>query len=383
MVFKQMVSERIASIQESTTLRISATAKKLAASGLDIIDMAVGEPDFDTPKHIVEAGCSSIRMGETHYAPTGGIPELRRAIAEKLSRENSLPATADDVIVTPGAKMAVFAAIQALLQEGDECVLIGPSWVSYEPCVAFAGGRVAWGKVDGNFMPENIAENINSKTRLIIVNSPSNPTGSVFDRKVLEEVRDLAVDHNLFVISDEIYEKIIYDREHISIGSMAGMEDRTVTINGFSKVYAMTGWRLGYLTGPKETMKWVIRLLSHSVSQATTFVQSAGVAAMQGPQGEVASMVKEFRERRDILVAGLKDLGIPCNVPGGAFYLFPDVSALGGGDAFTDKLLKEALIAATPGSAFGPGGNNYVRLSYATSQSRIKQALERIEKVLR
>jgi len=378
-----MVSERIASIQESTTLRISATAKKLAASGLDIIDMAVGEPDFDTPKHIVEAGCSSIRMGETHYAPTGGIPELRRAIAEKLSRENSLPATADDVIVTPGAKMAVFAAIQALLQEGDECVLIGPSWVSYEPCVAFAGGRVAWGKVDGNFMPENIAENINSKTRLIIVNSPSNPTGSVFDRKVLEEVRDLAVDHNLFVISDEIYEKIIYDREHISIGSMAGMEDRTVTINGFSKVYAMTGWRLGYLTGPKETMKWVIRLLSHSVSQATTFVQSAGVAAMQGPQGEVASMVKEFRERRDILVAGLKDLGIPCNVPGGAFYLFPDVSALGGGDAFTDKLLKEALIAATPGSAFGPGGNNYVRLSYATSQSRIKQALERIEKVLR
>jgi len=378
-----MVSSRIASIQESTTLRISATAKKLAASGLDIIDMAVGEPDFDTPKHIVEAGCSSIRMGETHYAPTGGIPELRRAIAEKLSRENLLPATADDVIVTPGAKMAVFAAIQALLQEGDECVLIGPSWVSYEPCVAFAGGRVAWGKVDANFMPENIAENINSKTRLIIVNSPSNPTGSVFDRKVLEEVRDLAVDHNLFVISDEIYEKIIYDREHISIGSMAGMEDKTVTINGFSKVYAMTGWRLGYLTGPQETMKWVMRLLSHSVSQATTFVQRAGVVAMQSPQDEVASMVREFRARRDMLVTGLKNLGMPCSVPGGAFYVFPDVSGLGGGDAFTEKLLKEALIAATPGSAFGPGGKDHVRLSYATSQSRIKQALERIEKIVK
>jgi len=376
-----MVSVRMASIHESTTLKISAMAKKLAASGLDIIDMGVGEPNFDTPKHIVEAGCSSIRAGETRYAPTAGIPELRRAIADKLVRENSLHATADDVVVTPGAKMAVFAAIQALLQEGDECALIGPSWVSYEPCVAFAGGSVAWGKVDGNFMPQNIAETINSKTRLIIVNSPSNPTGSVFDRQVLEEIRDLAVDHNLAVISDEIYEKIIYDHEHISIGSMPGMEDRTVTINGFSKVYAMTGWRLGYLTGPQEPMKWVTRLLSHSVSQATTFVQRAGVAAMQGPQGEVASMVAEFRARRDLLVAGLKDLGIPCCVPGGAFYVFPDVSLLGGGDAFTDKLLKDALIAATPGSAFGPGGANYIRLSYATSQRRIKEALERIEKI--
>jgi len=378
-----MVSVRMASIHESTTLKISAMAKKLAASGLDIIDMGVGEPDFDTPKHIVEAGCSSIRAGETRYAPTGGIPELRQAIAEKLCRENSLHATADDVVVTPGAKMAVFAAIQALLQEGDECLLIGPSWVSYEPCVAFAGCSVAWGKVDGNFMPQNIAETINSKTRLIIVNSPSNPTGSVFDREVLEEIRDLAVDHNLAVISDEIYEKIIYDHEHISIGSMPGMEDRTVTINGFSKAYAMTGWRLGYLTGPQEVMKWVTRLLSHSVSQATTFVQRAGVAAMQAPQDEIASMVAEFRGRRDLLVNGLADLGIPCSLPGGAFYVFPDVSCLGGGDAFTDKLLKDALIAATPGSAFGPGGANHVRLSYATSQSRIKQALERIEKISR
>jgi len=378
-----MVSVRMASIHESTTLKISAMAKKLAAGGQDIIDMGVGEPDFDTPKHIVEAGCGSIKMGETHYAPTAGILELRRAIAEKLSRENLLHATADDVIVTPGAKMAVFAAIQALLQEGDECLLIGPSWVSYEPCVAFAGGSVAWGNVDENFMPLDLAENINSKTKLIIVNSPSNPTGSVFDRKVLEEIRDLSVDHNLVVISDEIYEKIIYDHEHISIGSMPGMEDKTVTINGFSKAYAMTGWRLGYLTGPREIMKWVTRLLSHSVSQATTFVQRAGVAAMQGPQDEVASMVAEFRARRNILVSGLRELGIPCSIPGGAFYVFPNVSELGGGDAFTDKLLKDAQIAVTPGSAFGPGGANYVRLSYATSQSRIKQALERIEKILR
>jgi len=197
-----------------------------------------------------------------------------------------------------------------------------------------------------------------------------------------EEICDLAVDHDLFVISDEIYEKIIYDHEHISIGSLPGMAERTVTINGFSKAYAMTGWRLGYLTGPKETMKWVIRLLSHSVSQATTFVQRAGVVALQGPQDDIDMMVAEFRARRDILVAGLNRLGIPCSVPGGAFYVFPDVSGFGGGDLFTERLLKEALIAATPGSAFGPGGRDYVRLSYATSQNRIRQALDRIEKLV-
>lgn len=375
-----MVSKRMASIRESTTLKISDTAKKLTARGLDIIDMGVGEPDFDTPKHIVEAGCNSIRRGETHYAPTGGIPELRQAIAEKLNRENQIHAAAEDVIVTPGAKMAVFAAVQAIMQEGDECVLIGPSWVSYEPSVAFAGGSVVWGKVDSNFMPQDIAGNISSKTRLIIVNSPSNPTGGVFSRRVLEEIRDLAVDKDLFVISDEIYEKIIYGHKHVSIGTLPGMEDRTITINGFSKAFAMTGWRLGYLTGPKETMKWVIRLLSHSVSQATTFVQWAGVAALQGPKDNVDMMVAEFRSRRDLLVGGLERLGIPCNMPGGAFYVFPDVSGYGGGDRFTERLLKEALIAATPGSAFGPGGRDYVRLSYATSQNRILQALDRIEK---
>jgi aspartate aminotransferase len=378
-----VVSARLASIHESTTMKISAMAKKMNAGGLDVIDMGVGEPDFDTPGYIVEAGCAAIREGQTHYAPTGGIPELRQAVAEKLCNENMLEVTAEDVIVTPGAKMAVFAAIQALIQEGDECLMIGPSWVSYEPSVAFAGGKVVWGNVDRNFMPQNLAESITPRTRLIIVNSPSNPTGAVFNLKILEEIRDLVCDHDLYVISDEIYEKIIYDHErHISIGSMAGMEDRTITINGFSKAYAMTGWRLGYLAGPREIMKWVIRLLSHSVSQAATFVMRAGVAALRGPQDDVLAMVKEFRVRRDLLVSGLRALGILCSMPGGAFYVFPDVSELGGGDAFTEKLLKDALIAATPGSAFGPGGADYVRLSYATSQERLKTALERIEKVL-
>ncbi len=377
-----MVSPRLSNIHESTTMKISAMAKKLTASGLDIIDLGVGEPDFDTPKHIAEAGCNSIKMGETHYAPTAGIPDLRQAIADKLNNDNTLEVTADDVVVTPGAKMAVFSAIQALMQEGDECVLIGPSWVSYEPCVAFAGGRVAWANVDEEFLPQDLAASITPRTRLILVNSPSNPTGAVFDGSVLEEIRDLACDHDLFVMSDEIYEKIIYGQEHISIGSLPGMEERTITINGFSKAYAMTGWRLGYLTGPRTITKWVTRLLSHSVSQATTFVQRAGVAALRGPQDEVQAMVREFEARRDLLVSGLQDLGIICSLPGGAFYVFPDVSEHGGGDAFTERLLKDALIAATPGSAFGPGGANYVRLSYATSQTRLTEALERINKML-
>ena len=378
-----MVSQRMSSIHESTTLKISAMAKKLNKSGLDVIDLGVGEPDFATPQNICQAACDSIKNGETHYAPTNGIAELREAIAEKLCDENMLEVTADDVAVTPGAKMAVFAAFQALLEEGEECVLIGPSWVSYEPCAAFAGGKIAWSQVDEDFMPIDVAETITRKTRFILVNSPSNPTGAVFDLKILEEIRDLAVDHDLFVVSDEIYEKIIYDREHISIGSLPGMEDRTITINGFSKAYAMTGWRLGYLTGPKETMKWVTRLLSHSVSQATTFVQRAGVEALRGPQNAVAAMVEEFSTRRDLFVSGLQGMGIICNLPGGAFYVFPDVSEFGGGDLFTDKLLKDALIAATPGSAFCPGGTNYVRLSYAASQERLKEALTRIEKMLK
>jgi aspartate aminotransferase len=377
-----LVSERMANIHESTTLKISAMAKRLCKDGLDVIDLGVGEPDFATPRNICDAGCTSIKNGETHYAPTNGIAELRQAIADKLVEENKLKVTAEDVVVTPGAKMAVFAAVQAVLQEGDQCVLIGPSWVSYEPCIAFAGGNVVWGKVDENFMPVDLAKSITRKTKLILINSPSNPTGAVFDKKILQEIKDIAIDHDLLVISDEIYEKIIYDNEHISIGSLPGMEDRTITINGFSKCYAMTGWRLGYMTGPKEAMKWSTRLLSHSVSQATTFVQRAGVEALRGPQDAVKAMVSEFCSRRDLFVSGLQKMGIKCNLPGGAFYVFPDVSEYGGGDIFADKLLKDAQIAATPGSAFGPDGTDHVRLSYAASQERLNEALVRIEKLL-
>lgn len=377
-----MVSERLASIPESTTMKISAMAKKLNAAGLDVIDLGVGEPDFDTPKNICDAAVSSIQRGDTHYLPTSGIPELRAAIAEKLRRENGIEVSPDLVSVVPGAKMAIFAAMQALLDEGDEGVLIGPSWVSYEPCISFAGGRVRWAEVDEEFEPISLADSITPKTKMILVNSPSNPTGAVFDRSILEEIRDLAVDHDLLVLSDEIYEKIIYGQDHLSIGSFSGMEERTVTVNGFSKCYAMTGWRLGYLAGPQEVMKWVNRILSHSVSHATTFVQWAGVEALKGPQDSINAMVAEFQARRDLLVAGLAEIGIRCPLPGGAFYVFPDVSEFGGGDEFTERILSEAMVAATPGSAFGPGGAGHVRISYAASRERLAEALARIEKML-
>jgi aspartate aminotransferase len=377
-----LVSERLASIPESTTMKISAMAKRLNAAGLDVIDLGVGEPDFDTPKNICDAAVSSIQRGDTHYLPTSGIPELRAAIAEKLRRENGIEVSPDLVSVVPGAKMAIFAAMQALLDEGDEGVLIGPSWVSYEPCISFAGGRVRWAEVDEEFEPISLADSITPKTKMILVNSPSNPTGAVFDRSILEEIRDLAVDHDLLVLSDEIYEKIIYGQDHLSIGSFSGMEERTVTVNGFSKCYAMTGWRLGYLAGPQEVMKWVNRILSHSVSHATTFVQWAGVEALKGPQDSINAMVAEFQARRDLLVAGLAEIGIRCPLPGGAFYVFPDVSEFGGGDEFTERILSEAMVAATPGSAFGPGGAGHVRISYAASRERLAEALARIEKML-
>jgi aspartate aminotransferase len=377
-----LVSERLASIPESTTMKISAMAKKLNAAGLDVIDLGVGEPDFDTPKNICDAAIRSLARGDTHYLPTSGIPELRAAIAEKLYNENGIEVSPDLVSVVPGAKMAIFAAMQALLDEGDEGVLIGPSWVSYEPCINFAGGRVRWAEVDDRFEPVSLADSITPKTQMILVNSPSNPTGAVFGREILEEIRDLAVDHDLMVLSDEIYEKIIYGQEQVSIGSFSGMEERTVTVNGFSKCYAMTGWRLGYLAGPQEVMKWVNRILSHSVSHATTFVQWAGVEALKGPQESINGMVAEFQARRDLLVAGLAEIGIRCPLPGGAFYVFPDVSEFGGGDAFTERILSEAMVAATPGSAFGPGGAGHVRISYAASRERLTEALARIGKML-
>ncbi len=379
-----MVSKRLLNIEESATLRMTNLANDLKREGHDVISFSLGEPDFDTPKNITDAAVESLRRGDTHYSPSPGIPELRLAIAEKLNEENNLNIEPAHVIVTPGAKQAVFEAILAVLDEGDEAILFDPAWVSYDPCIKIAGGKTVFSPLDpeNDFNPTDVAGYITPRTKLIVLNSPSNPTGGIFSKDVIKEIADLAIDHDITVISDEIYEKIIYDKEHFSIGSLPGMEDRTITINGFSKAYAMTGWRLGYLATSHELYTSMSKLQSHSVSSATTFVQWAGVEALKGDQSFIPEMVTEFKARRDLLVDGLNNIGIKCNYPSGAFYAFADVSEYGNGDDICEKLLTDAYIATTPGSAFGPHSMDFIRFSYATSRERIQTALERIEQVL-
>ncbi|MDP2766832.1 MAG: pyridoxal phosphate-dependent aminotransferase [Candidatus Methanoperedens sp.] len=380
-----MTAKRLQNITESATLRISNLASELKSQGKDIISFSLGEPDFTTPKHIIDAAKASLDHGDTHYTPSSGIPELQKAIAEKLKKENNINAQAGNIIVTPGAKQAIFEVMLSVLEEGDEAILFDPAWVSYDPCIRLAGARTVWVPTnrDNGFTPWEVGEHITKKTKLIVINSPCNPTGSVYGRDTLKEIADMAVDKNIMVLSDEIYEKIIYDREQISIGSMDGMHELTITVNGFSKAYAMTGWRLGYVHAPKEVYEQMLKLHSHSVSQATSFVQYAGLAALQGDQSCVADMVVEFKARRDLLVKGLNELGIKCARPDGAFYAFADVSEYGSGEKVAELLLNKAFVATTPGAAFGEAGNDFIRISYATSQERIKEALRRMEAVLK
>ena len=379
-----MTAKRLQNITESATLRISNLANELKSQGKDIISFSLGEPDFATPSHIIDAAKASLERGETHYTPSPGIPELRKAITEKLKKDNKIETKPGNIIVTPGAKQAIFEVILSVLREGDEAILFDPAWVSYDPCIQLAGARTIWAPTSRNngFSPENISEYITKKTKLIVINSPCNPTGSVYSKETLKEIADISIDKNIFVLSDEIYEKIIYDREHISIASLDGMQDLTITVNGFSKAYAMTGWRLGYVNAPKEVYEPMLKLHSHSVSQATSFVQYAGIAALRGDQAPVASMVREFRARRDLLIRGLNKIGIKCARPDGAFYAFADVSEYGTGEKVAELLLNKAFVATTPGSAFGEAGNDFIRISYATSQERIKEALRRMEAVL-
>ncbi len=379
-----MTAKRLQNITESATLRISNLASELKSKGKDIISFSLGEPDFTTPGHIIDAAKVSLDRGETHYTPSPGIPELRKAIAEKLRKENNIEAKPGNIIVTPGAKQAIFEVMLSMLQEGDEAILFDPAWVSYDPCVKLAGAKTVWATTarDDGFTPVEPAKYITDKTKLIVINSPCNPTGGVYGKETLKEIADLAIDNNIMVLSDEIYEKIIYDREHFSIGSFEGMQDLTITVNGFSKAYAMTGWRLGYVSAPKEVYEQMLKLHSHSVSQATSFVQYAGLAALQGDQTCIDDMVHEFKARRDLLVTGLNGLGIKCARPDGAFYAFADVSRFGSGEEIAELLLNRTFIATTPGSAFGEAGNDFIRISYATSQERIREALRRMEAVL-
>ena len=375
-------AKRVTSIESSPTVRLGDLVTEMKARGEKVLSLSVGEPDFPTPAHIVEAGKKALDDGFTKYTASTGIRELREAIAEKSVKENGIPAKAENVLVAP-AKHALYMACMALLDAGDEAILPDPGWVSYGPMVVLAGARPVPVKAadEEGFVPspEAVAELITPRTRLIMLNSPSNPAGSVYPRATMKGIADLAQDHDLVVVSDEIYEKILYEGEHVSPASLDGMFDRTVTVNGFSKTYAMTGWRLGWLVAPPPIFKQVSKVQEHTITCATAFGQKAGVAALRGPTEPLAKMVAEFRARRDLIVKELSKIDrVACFKPAGAFYVFPRFDVPLDDLALGQRLLQEAKVAITPGSGFGAAGARHQRLSYAASRETITESVRRI-----
>lgn len=388
-----VISTRAKQISPSPTLAISAKAKQMQAEGIDVVSFGAGEPDFDTPEHIKQAACKSLEAGFTKYTPTSGTPDLKKAICEKLKKDNGLDYAPANIIVSLGAKHSIYNAALATIDAGDEVIIPAPYWVSYPEIVKMAEGKPVYVETDestGFTMPiEALRKALTPKTRMLILNSPSNPTGGVYDRKQIEQIAELAVEKGFYVLSDEIYEKIIYDgREHVSIASLGeDIRKLTITVNGFSKAFSMTGWRLGYVAAEKDIVSAMDAIQSHSASNMVSFTLPAGVAALNGPQEVVDEMVAEFDKRRKHIVERLNAIdGITCLMPGGAFYVFPNVSGLYGrsvngqriesSDALADFLLAEANVAVVAGSGFG--ADDYVRLSYATSMQSIDKGLDRI-----
>lgn len=369
---------RLDQVEESATLRLADLTNELKKQGKDILSFNLGEPDFNTPANVIEAAEKALTSGKTHYAPSPGIPELRDAIAAKLKKDNKLDVTAKDVLVTPGAKQAIFYTCFSLLEEGDEAIVFDPGWVSYDACIKMSGGKTIWTKSneDGS-VPKDLSTYVNKRTKLIIINSPNNPSGTVLGRPDLRFVAEIARDNDLYVLSDEIYEKIIYDMGHFSIGSM--IPDQTITVNGFSKAYAMAGWRIGYVTAPKPLFQSMLKVQQHTISSPTTFVQYGALEAITGPQDSVEHMCHQFKERRDVVIKGLRDMGLECMMPKGAFYAWPKVE--GSSETWAERFL-EAGVGLTPGSAFGPGSDDHLRMSYASSMGDIKKGLGRMAKVL-
>jgi aspartate/methionine/tyrosine aminotransferase len=381
------VVERVRTLPASPTLAVAKEAEALRQQGVDVVDFGPGEPDFDTPLHIRQAAIRALEQGFTHYAPSRGFPELRQAIARKLERENGLhydPAT--EIVVTPGAKQAILEVVFTAVSAGDEVIIFDPSWPSYDAIVRLAGGWPVHVQVREDFTidPERLSAALSPRTRVIIVASPNNPTGHILDTKELQVLADICQEHDLLLLSDEIYEAITYgEARPVSPATLPGMWERTVTINGFSKAYAMTGWRLGYAAAPEQFMRQMVKVHEHSVTTATSFAQIGAIEALNGPQEPVQTMVAEFARRREIIVDGLNQLpGVRCFAPDGAFYVFPDISRTGlTGTDLARRLLQNG-VAITPGCGFGEQWDTHVRLSFATSEERIRTGLERMAAAL-
>ncbi|RME84926.1 MAG: pyridoxal phosphate-dependent aminotransferase [Caldilineae bacterium] len=383
------LSQLLSSIPPSATLAVNDKAKALKAAGRDVISLAGGDPDFDTPAHIVQAAFAAIEAGDTHYPPSRGTMAIRKAVADKMAREYGLEVDpASQVLVSPGGKFLIYAVLAALSNPGDEIIIFEPYWVSYVPIARLVGATpvtVTLRAEDGfTITAEDLAAHITPRTKAILVNSPNNPTGRVITRAEAEVIREAAIEHDLYVLSDEMYEKLIFEGEHINLASLPGMAERTVTVNGHSKAYAMTGWRLGWAVGPADIIGLAAKLQSQSVTSAASFTMAAGAAALNGPQDVVEQMRLSYKERRDYMVAALNAIpGVECDPPQGAFYLFVRFPGLSQDSMeIANRLLEEAEIAATPGIAFGQAGEGHVRFSIATAMTDLRRAVERIEKLM-
>ncbi|MEL7084685.1 MAG: pyridoxal phosphate-dependent aminotransferase [Cyanobacteria bacterium P01_A01_bin.3] len=381
------LATRVKNLTPSMTLAIASKAKALKAEGVDICGFGAGEPDFDTPLHIREASIQALRDGQTHYGPVAGMPTLRKEIAHKLSSENGLPYAPEQIIISNGGKQTLFNLAMAMLEPGDEVILPAPFWLSYPEMVTLAGAtsvKVSTTEASGfKLSPDQLNAAITPKTKLLVLTSPSNPTGAVYSRDELEALADIIVANDIYVVSDEIYEKLIYDgRQHVSIGSL-GPEifARTILSSGFAKAYAMTGWRIGYLAGPLDLIKAVSSIQGHSTSNVCSFAQYGALAALTSPESEpaVAAMRETFAERREVMYDGLTAIpGVTCAKPKGAFYMFPNISCAGlGSIEFCDRLLEDQNVAVVPGIAFGTEG--HIRMSYATDMDTIQTGIARIK----
>jgi aspartate aminotransferase len=373
-----------------TAFEVLAKAKALEKQGRDIVHLEIGEPDFDTPSNIKEAACKAMKAGYTHYVPASGIPELRQAIAEYLSKSRGISVDPDEVVVTPGAKPIIFFSILALVEPGDEVMYPNPGFPIYESMINFVGAKPVPMPLkeenDFRFDNDDTAAKITNKTKMIILNSPENPTGGVLNKANLEVVADKVKNRDdVFILSDEVYSQMPYEGKHQSIASLPSMKEKTILLDGFSKTYAMTGWRMGYAAMRKDLAQKITQLMINSNSCTCAFTQMAGIEALRGPQTESKRMVEEFRRRRDIIVLGLNKIkGITCKKPQGAFYVFPNVKSFKmESKKFADHILQKAGVAVLSGTSFGAYGEGYIRLSFANSVENIKKALKRIEETVK
>ncbi|MEJ1112323.1 MULTISPECIES: pyridoxal phosphate-dependent aminotransferase [unclassified Kribbella] len=364
-----------------SAFEVLAKAKALEASGREIVHLEIGEPDFDTPAHVAAAAQQAIDKGHTHYVPAPGIPELRTAVTDFLERTGRLSTSPDRVLITPGAKPIMFFAILALCEEGDEVLYPDPGFPMYASITAFAGAKpvpVPLREENGFVIdPEELASLVTPRTKLLILNSPHNPCGSASTPEQLEAIAEIAIRHDLVVLSDEVYWALRYDGEHHSVLDIDGMAERTILLDGWSKTFAMTGWRLGFGVFPQPLVEPITRLVINSVSCTSAFSQHAAIAALEGPWDDVDTMLDAFRQRREVIVSGLNAVpGVSCVEPGGAFYAFPNITELGMSAAtLADRLLEEAGVACLPGTSFGAYGEGHLRFSYANSIENIRRAL--------